>query len=41
MGFTWEHSVHLYFNRAFTGAALLGGADEHEELIADLVLERV
>ena|GEM_PF-5444475 len=41
IGFTWEHPVYLYFKRAFTDAALLGGADEHEELIADLVLERV
>jgi alkylation response protein AidB-like acyl-CoA dehydrogenase len=39
VGFTWEHQAHLYFKRAFTDAALLGGAEEHRSRIADLVLD--
>lgn len=29
IGFTWEHQAHLYYKRAYTGAALLGSADQH------------
>jgi alkylation response protein AidB-like acyl-CoA dehydrogenase len=41
IGFTWEHRTHLYFKRAFTDAALLGGAEEHRSRIAELVLDGV
>jgi alkylation response protein AidB-like acyl-CoA dehydrogenase len=40
IGFTWEHSAHLYLKRAVTDAALLGSAAEHRERIAELVLDR-
>jgi alkylation response protein AidB-like acyl-CoA dehydrogenase len=39
IGFTWEHQTHLYFKRAFTDAALLGGAEEHRARLAELVLD--
>jgi alkylation response protein AidB-like acyl-CoA dehydrogenase len=39
IGFTWEHPAHLYFKRAVTDAALLGGAAAHRERIAQLVLD--
>jgi alkylation response protein AidB-like acyl-CoA dehydrogenase len=34
MGFTWEHSAHLYFKRAKSSQALLGSPAFHRELIA-------
>jgi alkylation response protein AidB-like acyl-CoA dehydrogenase len=40
IGFTWEHPAHLYLKRAVTDAALLGGADEHLDRIASLVIDR-
>ncbi|GEE01690.1 acyl-CoA dehydrogenase [Gordonia spumicola] len=39
IGFTWEHSAHLYLKRAVTDAALLGSADEHRDRLAALVLD--
>ncbi|MCU1665221.1 MAG: acyl-CoA dehydrogenase [Pseudonocardia sp.] len=39
IGFTWEHSAHLYLKRAVTDAALLGSAAAHRERIAELVLD--
>lgn len=39
IGFTWEHQAHLYFKRASTDAALLGGAEQHRSRIADLLLD--
>ncbi|ADT97125.1 acyl-CoA dehydrogenase family protein [Mycolicibacterium gilvum] len=38
IGFTWEHQAHLYYKRAYTDAALLGGAEEHRARVADFVL---
>ena len=40
IGFTWEHQAHLYFKRAATDAALLGGAEQHRSRVAELVLDR-
>lgn len=34
IGFTWEHSAHLYFRRAIGTRALLGDPDYHRELMA-------
>jgi alkylation response protein AidB-like acyl-CoA dehydrogenase len=34
IGFTWEHDAHLYFKRAKSSEALLGGTDAQRELIA-------
>jgi alkylation response protein AidB-like acyl-CoA dehydrogenase len=39
IGFTWEHQAHLYFKRATTDAALLGSAEQHRSLVADMVLD--
>jgi alkylation response protein AidB-like acyl-CoA dehydrogenase len=39
IGFTWEHQAHLYFKRATTDAALLGGAEQHRARVAELVLD--
>ena len=39
IGFTWEHQAHLYFKRAATDAALLGSAEQHRGVVADLVLD--
>ena len=39
IGFTWEHQAHLYFKRASTDAALLGGAEAHRDRVAALVLD--
>ncbi|MGD9987711.1 acyl-CoA dehydrogenase family protein [Pseudonocardia sp.] len=41
IGFTWEHDAHLYFKRAVTDAALLGGAEIHRDRIAAAVLDHV
>ena len=38
IGFTWEHPAHLYFKRAGSSAVLLGDAEHHRALFADLVL---
>jgi alkylation response protein AidB-like acyl-CoA dehydrogenase len=35
IGFTWEHSAHLYFKRAKTSQHLLGDPSYHRRLIAD------
>lgn len=37
IGFTWEHSAHLYFRRAKASSALFGTADRHRDRIADLL----
>ena len=34
IGFTWEHSAHLYFKRAKTDEVLLGPPHYHRELLA-------
>ncbi|CAN3126597.1 acyl-CoA dehydrogenase family protein [Mycobacterium sp. smrl_JER01] len=39
IGFTWEHQAHLYYKRAYTDAALLGGAEQHRARVAELVLD--
>ncbi|GAA4842524.1 acyl-CoA dehydrogenase family protein [Pseudonocardia benzenivorans] len=41
IGFTWEHRAHLYYKRAVTDAALLGGAEIHRDRIAAAVLDHV
>lgn len=38
IGYTWEHDLHLYLRRAYTGASLLGTADEHHDRLATLLL---
>lgn len=37
IGFTWEHSAHLYLKRAMGSAMLLGAADQHRRALAELV----
>ena len=39
IGFTWEHDLHLFLKRAQANAAALGGAREHRERVAALVLD--
>ena len=39
LGFTWEHSAHLYFKRAHTGAELLGSTHEHYNRVAEHLAE--
>jgi alkylation response protein AidB-like acyl-CoA dehydrogenase len=34
MGFTWEHSAHLYFKRAKASAVLFGDAIHHRQAVA-------
>jgi alkylation response protein AidB-like acyl-CoA dehydrogenase len=34
IGFTWEHSAHLYFKRAHTSAALFGDPTAHRARVA-------
>ncbi len=31
IGFTWEHTAHLYYRRALTNAVLWGSGDEHAQ----------
>jgi alkylation response protein AidB-like acyl-CoA dehydrogenase len=37
MGYTWEHSAHLYLKRARSSAVLLGDAAMHRERVADQI----
>jgi alkylation response protein AidB-like acyl-CoA dehydrogenase len=37
IGFTWEHPAHLFLKRARADALLLGSADHHRAVLADLV----
>jgi alkylation response protein AidB-like acyl-CoA dehydrogenase len=37
MGFTWEHSAHLYFKRAKASEILFGNASYHRERMATLL----
>ena len=37
IGFTWEHSAHLYFKRAKSSEALFGSPAYHRERIAKLI----
>ncbi|GAA4807420.1 acyl-CoA dehydrogenase family protein [Actinomycetospora chlora] len=37
IGFTWEHPAHLFLKRARADALLLGSADHHRSVLADLV----
>jgi alkylation response protein AidB-like acyl-CoA dehydrogenase len=37
IGFTWEHSAHLYFKRAKTNQLLLGSSSYHRARVADAV----
>ncbi|MCX8073034.1 MAG: acyl-CoA/acyl-ACP dehydrogenase [Candidatus Binatia bacterium] len=37
MGFTWEHSAHLYFKRAKSSALLFGDAVHHRDKLAGLI----
>lgn len=39
IGFTWEHSAHLYFKRARTNQVLFGDPYQHRELIARRLLD--
>jgi alkylation response protein AidB-like acyl-CoA dehydrogenase len=39
IGFTCEHQAHLYYKRAATDAVLLGGAEEHRDRVAAMVLD--
>jgi alkylation response protein AidB-like acyl-CoA dehydrogenase len=39
IGFTWEHPVHLYYKRAVSDAALLGGRAAAAERLAAAVLD--
>jgi alkylation response protein AidB-like acyl-CoA dehydrogenase len=41
IGFTWEHQAHLYYKRAATDAVLLGGAEQHRDRVASMVLDGV
>ncbi|MDD7917571.1 acyl-CoA dehydrogenase family protein [Actinomycetospora callitridis] len=36
IGFTWEHPAHLFLKRARADALLLGSADHHRSVLADL-----
>ncbi len=38
IGFTWEHDVHLFYKRTLTVGARYGGAAEHYEELARLVI---
>jgi alkylation response protein AidB-like acyl-CoA dehydrogenase len=37
IGFTWEHSAHLYFKRATSSELLLGDPDRHRDAFADRI----
>jgi alkylation response protein AidB-like acyl-CoA dehydrogenase len=37
IGFTWEHSAHLFLKRAKSSQALLGDSDLHRRLLADRI----
>ncbi|HTK64936.1 MAG TPA: acyl-CoA dehydrogenase family protein [Pseudonocardia sp.] len=37
IGFTWEHSAHLYFKRATSSRLLFGDPVEHRARLADLI----
>ena len=37
IGFTWEHSAHLYLKRAKSSQALLGDSDLHRQLLAERI----
>jgi alkylation response protein AidB-like acyl-CoA dehydrogenase len=39
IGFTWEHPTHLYYKRAVSDAALLGGRAAAADRLGDLALE--
>jgi alkylation response protein AidB-like acyl-CoA dehydrogenase len=39
IGFTWEHSAHLYFKRARTNQVLFGDPYQHRERIARRLLD--
>ncbi len=39
IGFTWDHDAHLYYRRAVSSAALLGGPALHREVAAGLLLD--
>jgi acyl-CoA dehydrogenase len=39
IGFTWEHPAHLYYKRAVSDAALLGGRAAAAERLAAAVLD--
>ncbi|HEX7355007.1 MAG TPA: acyl-CoA dehydrogenase family protein [Mycobacteriales bacterium] len=40
IGFTWEHPTHLYYKRAVSDAALLGGRAAAAERLAGAVLDQ-
>ena len=37
IGFTWEHSAHLFLKRAKSSQVLLGDSDLHRQLLADRI----
>lgn len=40
IGFTDEHALHLYYKHGLSLASIWGTADEHEEYLASLAIER-
>ena len=39
IGYTWEHDAHLYYRRALSLRALLGGSGDWDQRVAGLALE--
>jgi alkylation response protein AidB-like acyl-CoA dehydrogenase len=39
IGFTWEHSAHLYYRRALTNAVLWGSGDDHAQRLYALAAD--
>ncbi|MEO6026673.1 MAG: acyl-CoA dehydrogenase family protein [Candidatus Binatia bacterium] len=41
IGFTWEHTIHLYHRRALAIGAAFGSALDHRETVADALLANI
>ena len=39
LGFTWEHSAHLYLKRAKGGELLFGSPGQHREIAAGYLID--
>lgn len=39
IGFTWEHTAHLYYRRALTNAVLWGSGDDHAQRLYELAAD--
>ena len=37
IGYTWEHDLHLFLRRAYTGARWFGPSEWHHDRLADLL----